>query len=154
LKRRRRNLGRAVILVEKLKSAVLVHGRQNMCEFDYILDDWHLLKKAGLKSRKQVGNLVRTTYAPKHSQTDEQSPLWWRKEALRNKWFGYALDATPMDGSAMFGICSVLGITYVTYISNLRHRERLEMAVRIFGMKVRFCESMEELVSIKGFLIR
>jgi len=125
-----------------------------MCEFDYILDDWHLLKKAGLKSRKQVGSLVRTTYAPKHSIADEQSPLWWRKEALRNRWFGYVVDATPMDGSAMFGICSVPGITYVTYISNLRHRERLEMAVRIFGMKVRFCESMEELVSIRGFLIR
>jgi hypothetical protein len=125
-----------------------------MCEFDYILDDWHLLKKAGLKSRKQVGSLVRTTYAPKHSIADEQSPLWWRKEALRNRWFGYVIDCSPQDGSAMFGICSVPGITYVTYISNLRHRERLEMAVRIFGMKVRFCESMEELVRIKGFLIR
>lgn len=125
-----------------------------MCEFDDILDDWHLLKRAGLKTRKQVGSLVRNTYAPKHSAADEKSPLWWRKEALRNKWFGYVIDCSPQDGSAMFGICSVSGITYVTYISNLRHRERLEMAMRIFGLKVRFCESMEELVSIGGFLIR
>jgi len=125
-----------------------------MSEFDEVLDDWHLLKKTGLKSRKQVGSLVRSTYAPKHSQADEQSPLWWHKEALRNKWFGYVLDGSPMDGSAMLGICSVRGITYVTHISNLRHRERLELAARIFGLNVRFCETMEELASLKGFLIR
>ena len=125
-----------------------------MSEFDEVLDDWHLLKKAGLKSRKQVGSLVRSTYAPKHSVADEKSPLWWRKEALRNKWFGYVVDGSPMDGSALLGICSVRGITYCTYVPNLRHRERLEVASRVFGLTVKFCESMEELVSIRGFLIR
>ena len=125
-----------------------------MSEFDTILDDWHLLKTTGLKSRKQVGSLVRTTYAPKHSVADEKSPLWWRKEALRNKWFGYVLDGSPMDGSALLGICSVKGITYATHIPNLRHRKRLELVARIFGLNVRFCETMEELSSLKGFLIR
>ena len=125
-----------------------------MSEFDEVLDDWHLLKKTGLKSRKQVGSLVRSTYAPKHSIADKQSPLWWRKEALRNKWFGYVLDGSPMDGRALLGICSVKGITYATHIPNLRHRERLELVARIFGLNVRFCETMEELSSLKGFLIR
>ena len=124
-----------------------------MSEFDSILDDWHLLKGTGLKSRKQVGSLVRATYAPKHSVADEKSPLWWRKEALRNKWLGVIIDSCPYDGSAMLGLCSVPGITYVTYIPNLRHRERLELASRVFNLKVKFCESMEELLSSKGFLI-
>lgn len=125
-----------------------------MSEFDSILDDWHLLKKAGLKSRKQVGSLVRSTYAPKHSQADEKSPLWWRKEALRNKWFGYVVDGSPMDGSAMLGLSSVKGITYVTYIPNLRHRERFELVSRVFNLKVKFCESASELAQIKGIRIR
>lgn len=125
-----------------------------MSEFDSILDDWHLLKKAGLKSRKQVGSLVRSTYAPKHSQADEKSPLWWRKEALRNKWFGYVVDGSPMDGSALLGICSVRGITYCTYVPNLRHRERLEVASRVFGLTVKFYESAADLASVKGFLLR
>ena len=98
-----------------------------MFEFDAILDDWHLLKRAPLRSRKQVGNLVRKVYAPKHSSRDEKSPLWWRQEALRNKWSGIVLDGKPMDGSAMLGLSSVKGIVYTTYIPNLRHRERLEM---------------------------
>ena len=125
-----------------------------MSEFDSILDDWHLLKGTGLKSRKQVGSLVRTTYAPKHSVADEKSPLWWRKEALRNKWLGVIIDSCPYDGSAMLGLCSVPGITYVTYIPNLRHRERLELASRVFNLKVKFCNTKEELLSNKGFLIR
>jgi hypothetical protein len=125
-----------------------------MSEFDTILDDWHLLKGAGLKSRKQVGSLVRTTYAPKHSIADEQSPLWWRKEALRNKWLGVVIDSCPYDGSAMLGLCSVKGITYVTYIPNLRHRERFELASRVFNLKVHFCDSASELAQIKGIRIR
>jgi len=125
-----------------------------MSEFDNILDDWHLLKGTGLKSRKQVGSLVRATYAPKHSVADEKSPLWWRKEALRNKWLGVVIDSCPHDGSAMLGLCSVKGIIYTTYIPNLRHRERFELASRVFNLKVKFCESMEELLSSKGFLIR
>jgi hypothetical protein len=125
-----------------------------MSEFDSILDDWHLLKGTGLKSRKQVGSLVRSTYAPKHSVADEKSPLWWRKEALRNKWFGYVVDGSPMDGSALLGICSVRGITYCTHIPNLRHRERFELASRIFNLKVKFCESASEMAQIKGICIR
>ena len=125
-----------------------------MSEFDSILDDWHLLKKAGLKSRKQVGSLVRSIYAPKHSQADEKSPLWWRKEALRNKWFGYVVDGSPMDGSALLGICSVRGITYCTHVPNLRHRERLELATRVFGLTVKFYESASGLAQIKGIRIR
>jgi hypothetical protein len=125
-----------------------------MSEFDSILDDWHLLKGAGLKSRKQVGSLVRTTYAPKHSVADEKSPLWWRKEALRNKWLGVVIDSCPHDGSAMLGLCSVKGITYVTHIPNLRHRERLEMVSRVFNLKVKFCDSASELAEIKGIRIR
>ena len=125
-----------------------------MSEFDEVLDDWHLLKKAGLKSRKQVGSLVRSTYAPKHSVADEKSPLWWRKEALQNKWFGYVIDGSPMDGSALLGICSVRGITYCTYVPNLRHRERLELVSRVFGLTVKFCESAADLASVKGFLLR
>lgn len=125
-----------------------------MSEFDSILDDWHLLKGAGLKSRKQVGSLVRNTYAPKHSAADEKSPLWWRKEALRNKWFGCVIDGSPMDGSALLGICSVRGITYCTHIPNLRHRERFELVSRVFNLKVKFCESASELAQIKGIRIR
>ena len=125
-----------------------------MFEFDAILDDWHLLKRAPLRSRKQVGNLVRKVYAPKHSSRDEKSPLWWRKEALRNKWFGYVVDGSPMDGSALLGICSVRGITYCTHVPNLRHRERLELATRVFGLTVKFYESAADLASVKGFLLR
>lgn len=125
-----------------------------MSEFESILDDWHLLKKAGLKSRKQVGTLVRSTYAPKHSQPDEKSPLWWRKEALRNKWFGYVIDGSPMDGSALLGLCSVRGITYCTHVPNLRHRERLELTSRVFGLTVKFCETASDLAALKGFPIR
>ena len=125
-----------------------------MSEFDTILDDWHLLKGAGLKSRKQVGSLVLTTYAPKHSVADEKSPLWWRKEALRNKWLGVIKDSCPHDGSAMLGLCSVPGIAYVTHIPNLRHRERLELVSRVFNLKVKFCESASELAKVKGIVLR
>lgn len=125
-----------------------------MSEFDAILDDWHLLKRAPLRSRKQVGNLVRKVYAPKHSSRDEKSPLLWRQEALRNKWSGIVLDGKPMDGSAMIGLSSVKGIVYTTYIPNLRHRERLEMAARVFGLPVTFCKTMEEFNAFRGLQIR
>ena len=125
-----------------------------MDEFDTILDDWHLLKRAPLRSRKQVGNLVRKTYSPKHSSKDEKSPLWWRQEALRNKWSGIVLDEMPLDGSAMLGLSSITGIIYTTYIPNLRHRDRLELAARVFGLPVKFCQSMEEFTSLKGTQIR
>jgi hypothetical protein len=125
-----------------------------MIEIDEIIDDWHALRKAKLGSRKKVGSLVRTIYTPDHSIKDTKSPLWWRQQMLRNKWSGQLIDSTPLDGSALIGICSVPGVQYITYLGNKRHQERLEMLVRILSLPVIFCESQKDFETYIGIDIR
>ena len=121
---------------------------------DDIIDDWYLLKHAKLTTRKNVGTLLSSHYSPPHATVDVQSPLWWRKQALRNKWSGVVIDPTPMNGSALLGLSSIPFITYTTYIPNKRQEEHFLRMARVLGIKVQFLESRAALDALSAQKIR
>jgi hypothetical protein len=123
---------------------------QPLIEFEDILDDWHLLRKATLKSRKEVGLRVANFYRPHRAEDSIRTPLSWRKEALRNKWSGILLDRTPGNGSKLFGFCSVPGIHYCFYESNQRRREDFIRVSRIFNLPIQALKSLSEFEEMKA----
>lgn len=116
-------------------------------EFEEVLDDWHLLRNATVKHRKQFGTLVQSIYVPSHVEKDPHSPLWWRQQALKQEWSGKVYDENPMNGSALLGLGSVKGITYVCYFSNSRHKEVWERVARIFNIQI---STLEKPIAPKG----
>lgn len=126
-------------------------------EFEQVLDDWHLLRKATLKHRKPFGKLVQNVYVPKHAEKDEYSPLWWHQKALKEQWSGVVYDETPMDGSALLGLGSIKGITYVCYFSNSRHKEVWERVARIFNIDLQVVDqpgAPKRAIQIRRFLVK
>lgn len=123
---------------------------QPLIEFEDILDDWHLLRKATLKSRKEVGLRVTNFYQLHRTEDNIRTPLSWRKEALRNKWSGILLDKTPGNGSKLFGFCSVPGILYYFYESNERRRESFIRVSRIFNLPIQALKSLSEFEEMKA----
>lgn len=127
-----------------------------MIEFEEILDDWHLLKKSSRKTRKPYGEKVQTMYIPLHVRQDSHSPLWWRQFGLKQQWAGVVYDEDPMDGSALLGLGSIKGITYVCYFSNSRHKEIWERVGRIFNIDLQILAKPDfpkQGVHIRRFLV-
>jgi len=121
---------------------------------DEIIDDWDLLKHAKLTTRYDAGYLLSSHYSPPHVTVDVQSPLWWRKQALRNKWSGVVVDSEPMNGNALLGLASIPSITYTTFIPNKRHEEHFLRMARVLGIKVQFLESRAALDTLTAQKIR
>ena len=126
-------------------------------EFEKVLDDWHLLRRATVKHRKAVGELVQEVYVPKNAEEDPHTPLWWHKQALKNQWSGVVYDENPMNGSALLGLGSVKGITYVCYFSNSRHKESWERVARIFNIDLQVLDqpiAPKKAIQIRRFLVK
>ena len=114
-------------------------------EIESVLDDWVLLKKSTLRTRKLPDSILLKFYSPPHSTPDSLTPLQWRKRILSEKHSGFIIDTDMKNGAAMLGITSCKNISYIGIVHNYRHRDAFQRLIRVLGLRAEIYASLDDI---------